>query len=160
MEDYKNTYNANTVTANKVIQNVGAMFQAEKVFVELRTTFLSDHEAFQTSIAAKITKLQEELATENKIMDALAIKEEKCHWADRDRKLPHDWMVIYNILFREKEKYEHAVSHLQLLIKSYIQEVGMMDVDLATVLRQKRSVVPKEAPKDLEKLKPGKIYKE
>nr|KAJ0188191.1 hypothetical protein LSAT_V11C900483250 [Lactuca sativa] len=73
---------------------------------------------------------------------------------------PHDWMVIYNILLRQKEKYEPVVSHLELFIKSYIQEVGMMDVDIATVLRQKPCVVPKEAPKDFEKLKPGKIYKE
>nr|KAJ0186805.1 hypothetical protein LSAT_V11C900484900 [Lactuca sativa] len=73
---------------------------------------------------------------------------------------PHDWMMIYNILMRNKEKYECVVSHLQLLIKSYIQEVGMMDVEIATVLRQKPSVVPKEAPKDFEKLKPGKIFKE
>ena len=35
-----------------------------------------------------------------------------------------------------------------------------MDVDIATVLRQKPSVVPKEAPKDFEKLKTGKFYKE
>ncbi|CAI9299911.1 unnamed protein product [Lactuca saligna] len=69
-------------------------------------------------------------------------------------------MVIYNILVRKKEKYEPVVSHLQLLIKSYIQEVGSMDVEIATVLRQKPSVVPKEAPKDFEKLKPKKIFKE
>ncbi|CAH1436110.1 unnamed protein product [Lactuca virosa] len=40
MEDYKNTYNANTVTAKKAIHNVGAMFQAEKAnFVELHKAF-------------------------------------------------------------------------------------------------------------------------
>ncbi|CAH1453021.1 unnamed protein product [Lactuca virosa] len=79
MEDDKNTYNVNTATTNKAIQNIGAIFQAEKAnFAYLRELFQSDHEAFQSSIAAKITKLQEDLATENKIMDALAIKEEKC----------------------------------------------------------------------------------
>ena len=52
------------------------------------------------------------------------------------------------------------VSYLQLLIISYIQEVGLMDVQIATVLRQKPSVVPKEAPKDFEKLKLGKNFKE
>ncbi|CAI9287051.1 unnamed protein product [Lactuca saligna] len=73
---------------------------------------------------------------------------------------PDDWMVIFNVLLQEKEKYEPMFSHLQTLIKSYIQEVGLMDVEIATVLRQKPSVVPKEAPKDFQKLKPGKIYKE
>ncbi|CAI9280706.1 unnamed protein product [Lactuca saligna] len=50
--------------------------------------------------------------------------------------------------------------HLKLMIKSYIQEVGSMDVDIATVLKKNTTAVPKEAPKDLEKLKPRKIYKE
>nr|KAJ0198027.1 hypothetical protein LSAT_V11C700377880 [Lactuca sativa] len=52
MEDYKNTYNANTVIVNKAIQNAGTMFQTEKVnIVELRKAFQSDHDAFQSSIA-------------------------------------------------------------------------------------------------------------
>ncbi|CAH1440730.1 unnamed protein product [Lactuca virosa] len=79
MEDYKDTYNANTATANKPIQNVGALFQTKKAnFVELCKSLQSDHEAFQSSIAANITKLQEDLVTKNKLMDALAIKEENC----------------------------------------------------------------------------------
>ncbi|CAI9273276.1 unnamed protein product [Lactuca saligna] len=35
-----------------------------------------------------------------------------------------------------------------------------MDVDIATILRTKPSIVPKEAPNNLRKLKPGKIYNE
>ncbi|CAI9268349.1 unnamed protein product [Lactuca saligna] len=73
---------------------------------------------------------------------------------------PNHWIVIYNILLREKEKYEPVMSHLQLMLKSYIQEVGLMDVYSVVVLKKKPIVVPKEAPKDFEKLKPGKIYKE
>ncbi|CAI9293869.1 unnamed protein product [Lactuca saligna] len=73
---------------------------------------------------------------------------------------PNDWIVLYNILLREKEKYELVMSHLQLMIKSYIQEVGSMDVDIITVLKKNSTVVPKEALKDFEKLKEGKIYKE
>ncbi|CAH1412279.1 unnamed protein product [Lactuca virosa] len=83
MEAYQVTYNANTTTTNKAIQNVGAMFQAEKAdFAELRTVLKTDHEAFQSSIDAKLTKLQEELEMENKIMDALVVKEEKCKVLD------------------------------------------------------------------------------
>nr|KAJ0186669.1 hypothetical protein LSAT_V11C900486170 [Lactuca sativa] len=73
---------------------------------------------------------------------------------------PHGWMMIYNILVRNKEKYESVVSHLQLLIKSYIQEVGSMDVENTIVLRKQLRAVPKKAPKDFEKLKPGKNFKE
>ncbi|CAI9283915.1 unnamed protein product [Lactuca saligna] len=44
MEDYKTTYNSNTVAANKAIQNVGLLFQNENVnFVELRKALKSDH---------------------------------------------------------------------------------------------------------------------
>ncbi|CAI9282319.1 unnamed protein product [Lactuca saligna] len=64
------------------------------------------------------------------------------------------------MLLREKEKYEPVVSHLQLMIKSYIQEFGSMDVDIAIVLKKKPIVVPKESPTDFKKLKTGKIYKE
>ncbi|CAI9279831.1 unnamed protein product [Lactuca saligna] len=73
---------------------------------------------------------------------------------------PYDWIVLYNMLLRDKEKYEPIMSHLKLMIMSYIQDIGEMDVDIAKVLRKKPSVVPKEAPKDFEKLKPRKIYKD
>ena len=46
------------------------------------------------------------------------------------------------------------------MIISYIQEVGKMDVEIAKILRRKPSVLPKQAPEDLEKMKLGKIYKE
>ncbi|CAI9293817.1 unnamed protein product [Lactuca saligna] len=55
------------------------------------------------------------------------------------------------------EKYEPVMTRLQLMIKLYSHEVGLLDVDIVTVLRKKPSVVPKEAPKDYEKLKPRKI---
>ncbi|CAI9280615.1 unnamed protein product [Lactuca saligna] len=74
--------------------------------------------------------------------------------------LNNDRIILHNILLREKDKDEPVMSHLQLMINSYIQEVGSMDVDIATVLKKKPRVVPKEAPKDLEKFKLEKIYKE
>ncbi|CAI9276874.1 unnamed protein product [Lactuca saligna] len=64
------------------------------------------------------------------------------------------------MLLRAKEKYEPVMSHLQLMIKSYIQEVGLMDMDIATVLKKKSTAVPKEASKYFEKLNPRMIYKE
>ncbi|CAI9301843.1 unnamed protein product [Lactuca saligna] len=58
MEDYKTTYNSNTITVNKAIQNVGTMFKAERTnFIDLRKEFQSDNQAFQSSIDAKISKL-------------------------------------------------------------------------------------------------------
>ncbi|CAI9291502.1 unnamed protein product [Lactuca saligna] len=62
---------------------------------------------------------------------------------------PNDWIILYNILLQEKDKYKPVMSYLQLMIKLYIQEVGSMDVDIATVLKKKPTAAPKEAPKDL-----------
>ncbi|CAI9303077.1 unnamed protein product [Lactuca saligna] len=66
--------------------------------------------------------------------------------------------VVRDVDEREKEKSEPVMSYLQLMLNSYIQEVGLMDVDIVAVLKKKPTVVPKEALKDFEKLKPGKIY--
>ncbi|CAI9303703.1 unnamed protein product [Lactuca saligna] len=52
---------------------------------------------------------------------------------------PNDSIVLYNMLMREKDKYEPVMSYLQVMIKSYIQEVGSMDVDIATVLKKKKA---------------------
>ncbi|CAI9265409.1 unnamed protein product [Lactuca saligna] len=56
--EYQVTYNNNTSITNKPIQNVGAMFKAEKeTFFELHTEFKCDHEAFQASVDVRLTKL-------------------------------------------------------------------------------------------------------
>ncbi|CAI9262775.1 unnamed protein product [Lactuca saligna] len=73
---------------------------------------------------------------------------------------PYDWIMLYNLLLRDKKKYEHVIAHLKFMIILYIQEVGNMDVEIAVVLQRKPSDVPKEAPEGFEKLKLGKIYKE
>ena len=63
-----------------------------------------------------------------------------------------------NMLLKNKEKYEPVMSHLKLMIQSYIQEIGEMDVEVVAILRKKPLAVLKENPKDFEKLKPGKLY--
>lgn len=69
---------------------------------------------------------------------------------------PYDWIVLYNMLLKDEMKYEPVISHLKLMIMSYIQEIGEMDVEIATVLRKRAFVVPKEAPKDFEKVEATK----
>ncbi|CAI9275000.1 unnamed protein product [Lactuca saligna] len=60
MEDYKTTYNSNTITANKAIQNVWGMFKAKRTnYDELCKGFQYDNKAFQSPIDVKISKLQE-----------------------------------------------------------------------------------------------------
>ncbi|CAI9286146.1 unnamed protein product [Lactuca saligna] len=70
---------------------------------------------------------------------------------------PYDWIMVYNLLLRDRQKYEPVIAHLKLMIVSYVQEVGKMDVEIVVVLRRKPYVLPKEVPEGFEKLKPGKI---
>ncbi|CAI9263693.1 unnamed protein product [Lactuca saligna] len=290
------TYNNNISSMNEALQNLGAMLKTEKINLEkIRTGLQQDHSLFQTSLTSQITKLQDDLAMENKVMDALAKKTEKKEpkgtekliedepIIDDDEDKEHDeaelkrrkardaelnetqrimkeaeekekvekeahatlkskmfcalvkvvnvpftdsnvdqllfsfylkhmkpqyktwsahkivavkvtrlietesfpnswfkvvrgsscqayefnlanlpslnpnyWIILYNMLLRVKEKYGHVMFHIQLMIKSCIQEVGSMDVDIATVLKKKTIAVPKEAPKDFRKLSQGR----
>ena len=49
---------------------------------------------------------------------------------------PNEWFILYNMLLKDKEKYEPVMSHLHIMIKSYIQEIGDMDVEVVAVLRK------------------------
>ena len=71
---------------------------------------------------------------------------------------PNDWFTLYNMLLKNKEKYEPVMSRHKLMIQSYIQEIGDMDVEVDAILRKKPSAVFKKNPKDFEKLKPGTLY--
>ena len=73
---------------------------------------------------------------------------------------PYDWIMLYNLLLRDGQKYKPIIAHLKLMLVSYVQEVDKMDVEIVVVLRRKPSVLSKEVPEDFEKLKPRKIYKE
>lgn len=68
----------------------------------------------------------------------------------------YDWIILYNLLLLDVQKYEPIIHQLKLMIISYIQEVGIMDVEIDAVLRKKPTKVPKEAPEGFEKLKLGK----
>ncbi|CAH1433570.1 unnamed protein product [Lactuca virosa] len=61
----------------QTIHNEELTSNPEAKLQEIRTSFKSDHDAFQTSISSQISNLQAELAMESKIMDSLAIKTER-----------------------------------------------------------------------------------
>ncbi|CAI9281330.1 unnamed protein product [Lactuca saligna] len=73
---------------------------------------------------------------------------------------PYEWIMLYNLLLRDGQKYEPFIAHLKQMLISYIQEVGKMDVEIDVVLRRKPTVLLKEVLEDFEKLKLGKIQKE
>ncbi|CAI9268126.1 unnamed protein product [Lactuca saligna] len=59
---------------------------------------------------------------------------------------PYDWILLLNLLLKEEKKYEPVVSHLKNMLVSYIQEVGKMDIEIASIFKQKPVVFPKENP--------------
>ena len=74
----KNSCESNTAAANKVNSSLGSSLQTEKEpLKKIRTELHADNSEFQTSISSKIEKLQEDLATTNKIMDQVIVKTEK-----------------------------------------------------------------------------------
>ncbi|CAI9264833.1 unnamed protein product [Lactuca saligna] len=68
-----------------------------------------------------------------------------------------DLISLLLLLMKDEQKFEPIVAHIKRMLVSYIQEIGNMDVDIATVLREKPLVLPMEPPKDLEKMKLGRI---
>ncbi|CAI9269315.1 unnamed protein product [Lactuca saligna] len=78
MENFQSSFDSNTPKANEALSGLGSLFKAKKTKLpEVRNGLKTYHEAFQSSISSQITKLQDELATESKIMDSLDIKTEK-----------------------------------------------------------------------------------
>ncbi|CAI9265360.1 unnamed protein product [Lactuca saligna] len=78
IEKFQSSFESSTATANELISILGSTLKIEKAKLEqLHTSIQTDRAELNSFISSKITKLQEDLATESKIMDALAIKTEK-----------------------------------------------------------------------------------
>ncbi|CAI9282163.1 unnamed protein product [Lactuca saligna] len=73
---------------------------------------------------------------------------------------PFDWIYLLHLLLKYEQKFEPIVAHLKRMLVCYIQEIGKMYVEIATVLRKKPTVLPKEPLKDLDKMKLGRIRKD
>ncbi|CAI9303284.1 unnamed protein product [Lactuca saligna] len=77
-ENFQSSLESNTVKANEVISSLGSTLKTEKAKLQdVSFGLKSNHDEFQSSISLKITKLQNDLAMESKIMDALSVKTEK-----------------------------------------------------------------------------------
>ncbi|CAI9268514.1 unnamed protein product [Lactuca saligna] len=69
----------------------------------------------------------------------------------------YDWILLINLLMKDEKKFEPIISHLKRMLVLYILEIGKMGVEIAVVLRKKPTVLSKEASKDHDKMKPGRI---
>ncbi|CAI9284479.1 unnamed protein product [Lactuca saligna] len=77
MEKFQSSFESNTTKANEIISSLGSTLKTKKSKLqEVVTGIKSDHAKSQSSISSQISKLQDDLTMENKIMDALAVKTE------------------------------------------------------------------------------------
>ncbi|CAI9282553.1 unnamed protein product [Lactuca saligna] len=78
MEKFQSSFECNTIKANEVISSLGSTLKTEKAKLEqVRCGPQTDNVELNSFILSKITKLQDELAAENKIMDALVVNTKK-----------------------------------------------------------------------------------
>ena len=78
MNNFQTSFESNTTKANEVIANLDSSLKVARAKLQkVRTGITTDHEEFKSSISSQISKLQDDLAMEIKIMDSLAIKTEK-----------------------------------------------------------------------------------
>lgn len=70
---------------------------------------------------------------------------------------PFDQISLFNIVSKDEQKSEPIIVHLKRMIIYYIHEVANIDVEIALVLKKRPILKAKEEPKDIQKLKIGKI---
>ncbi|CAI9281328.1 unnamed protein product [Lactuca saligna] len=69
MEKFQSSFESNTAKANEVISSLGSTLKIEKVKLqEVHTGLKTDHAEFNSSISSMISKLQDDLALERKIL--------------------------------------------------------------------------------------------
>ena len=75
MESLQGAAESNAAKVNSVVEKLATSFETEQHhFASLRQTLEADNKSFQATVEDRLTRLQEDLATENLVMDALARK--------------------------------------------------------------------------------------
>ncbi|CAI9295671.1 unnamed protein product [Lactuca saligna] len=73
---------------------------------------------------------------------------------------PYDWISLLNLVMKDEKKYAPIVAHLKRIIIFYILDIANLDVEIASVLKKRPILKPKEQPKDIQKMGVGIIQKE
>ncbi|CAI9299962.1 unnamed protein product [Lactuca saligna] len=73
---------------------------------------------------------------------------------------PYEWIMLMHLLMKEENKYEPIVDHIKRMLVSYIHEVAKIDVEIASVLQKKPTVLPEASEKIIEKMKLRRIEKD
>ncbi|CAI9283896.1 unnamed protein product [Lactuca saligna] len=72
---------------------------------------------------------------------------------------PFDWISLLLLFLKDEQKFEPIIAHIKRMLVRYINEVGKMDVEIATALNKKPTFLPKEPLKDLDTMILGRIQK-
>ena len=70
---------------------------------------------------------------------------------------PYEWITLLHFLMQYEKKYEPVVSHIKRMLVLYMYEVAKFDVEIASVLRKKSTVLPHGLASDIENMQMGKI---
>lgn len=139
MEKFQSSFESNTVKDNEVISSLGSTLKTKKVKLQVvRTGLKTEHAEFNSSISLKITKLQDDLATESKIMHALSVKTEK--------------VKVLQFKLENAEKRVTGLLSKKAVMKSCIAHVNTMHSD---IIQARDSMIIITVKKHLsEKLRP------
>ncbi|CAI9289761.1 unnamed protein product [Lactuca saligna] len=118
-------FESNTAKANEVISSLGSSLKTEKVKLqEVHTSPKSNHAELKSSISSQLSRHQDDLAMERKIMDALEAKTEK--------------VKVLTIKLENAEKQVNSLLSEKAVMKSYITDVTSM---LSYIIETKDSMI-------------------
>ncbi|CAI9283909.1 unnamed protein product [Lactuca saligna] len=117
MSAFQRSFDSNTTKSYEVISRLGSSLHTEKEKLkEVRTGLQIDNVELNSSITSKIVKLQDDLATESTIMDALTLKIEK--------------LKVLNVKLENAEKKINELLSERAVVTSYVSAVNMLLSDL------------------------------
>ena len=132
MTDFRTSSDKNVVDVNKVIEGFQISLQAEKeALYNLRFGIQRDNVDLHTSFSEGILQLQNDLAAENKIMDALAeqtqktkVFQEKLKNASIDiAKLEEEKILVQGRNFEINQRLMHIVESIDAPFTDYVGQI-------------------------------------
>ncbi|XP_052625772.1 flocculation protein FLO11-like [Lactuca sativa] len=110
LESLQGAAESNAAKVNSVVEKLATSFKTKQNhFASLRRTLEADNKSFQTTIEDRLTKLQEDLATENYVMDVLARKTTA--------------LKIKSLQLSQTEKEVDSLRSERAVIKSFVWDV-------------------------------------
>lgn len=65
---------------------------------------------------------------------------------------PHDCLIFFNILSKDKTQYVNRLQHLKIMIKFYCLEIFKIDIEVTSALNRNKTVEPSKQPCNIEQL--------